>query len=442
MRWVVRGKDAGSAHSSKLWARPRTPHRAAQRGPAAQGFILKRVLKLTLEEARRLAVAKQRLAGPPPEAILPLVRELGCLQLDPTSAVARSHLLVLWSRLGRFDLAELDRLLWEERSLFEYWAHAASIVVTDDYGIHRLLMRDVASANGYWRRRLEWMERNEPLRLHILETLAARGPLPARELDHPSVEVWESTGWTGGQGVERMLAFLWSSGRILVAGRTTRGRLWDLPERVLPREVLEAPELPTRTIVRLAAERSLRALGVATRKQIAEHFTRGRYPGLPEALAELEADGTILEAEVEGQRETWYVHADDLPELERVRAGEWAPRTTLLSPFDNLICDRKRTERLFGFEFRLEIYVPKAKRRHGYFVMPILHGDRLIGRVDPLLDRKRRRLVLNAVHAEPGAPAAGRAIRGAVEELAAFVGAEDVAYPADVPRPWRRSLSS
>jgi uncharacterized protein YcaQ len=224
-------------------------------------------LRLTLEEARRLAVAKQGLAGPRPEAILPLVRELGCLQLDPTSAVARSHLLVLQSRLGRFDPAELDRLLWEERSLFEYWAHAASIVLTEDYGIHRLLMRDVAAANGYWRRRLEWMERNEPLRRHILETLADRGPLPARELDHPGVEAWESSGWTGGQGVERMLAFLWTSGRVLVAGRTARGRLWDLPERVLPPEVLEAPELPEREIVSRAAESSLRALGVATRSR-------------------------------------------------------------------------------------------------------------------------------------------------------------------------------
>lgn len=400
------------------------------------------MLRLTLEEARRLAVAKQRLAGPPPEAILPLVRELGCLQLDPTSAVARSHLLVLWSRLGRFEPTELDRLLWEERSLFEYWAHAASIVLTEDYGIHRLLMRDVAAANGYWRHRLEWMERNEPLRRHILETLADRGPLPARELHHPAAQVWESSGWTGGQTVERMLAFLWTSGRVLVAGRTARGRLWDLPERVLPSEVLEAPELRAPEIVSRAAQRSLRALGVATRKQVAEHFTRGRYPDLQSVLEELEAAGTVVRAEVEGGPETWYVHAEDLPMLERLRAGGWEPRTTLLSPFDNLICDRARTERLFGFEFRLEIYVPKAKRRYGYFVMPILHGDRLVGRVDPVLDRKRRRLVLNGMHAEPRAPAAGRAIRRAVEDLAAFVGAEDVAYPAETPRPWSRALSS
>jgi uncharacterized protein len=385
-------------------------------------------------------VTKQRLAGPPVDGILPLVGELGCLQLDPTNVVARSHLLVLWSRLGSFDTAELDRLLWEERRLFEYWAHAASIVPTESYPLHRLRMRDLRREGGYWSRRWEWMKRNDATRRSILEKLAERGPLPTRELDDPSIEPWESTGWTGGQTVERMLAFLWAQGEILVAGRTSRGRLWDLPERVLPREVLEAPELPTEEVVRRAAQISLRALGVATPKQIADHFTRGWYPDLPARLAELEADGRVLHAEVEGLRGDWYLHGDDLPLLERLRAGEWEPRTTLLSPFDNLIAGRERTAMLWGFEFRIEIYVPKAKRQHGYYVLPILHGDRFIGRVDPALDRKSGVLRLNAIYAEPAAPAAGRVIRAVLEELAAFAGAEEIEYPADVPRRWARSL--
>jgi uncharacterized protein YcaQ len=393
-----------------------------------------------LDEARRLAVTKQRLAGARVTGVLPLVRELGCLQLDPISVVARSHLLVLWSRLGSSDTAELDRLLWEERSLFEYWAHAASIVPTEHYPLHRLRMRDLRSEGGYWGRRWEWMQRNDPVRRSILEKLAERGPLPTRELDDPSIEPWESTGWTGGQTVERMLAFLWAQGEILVGGRTTRGRLWDLPERVLPREVLEAPELPTEEIVRRAAQISLRALGVATPKQIADHFTRGWYPDLPVRLAELEAEGRVLRAEVEGLRGDWYVHAEDLPLLERLRSGEWEPRTTLLSPFDNLVADRQRTAMLWDFDFRIEIYVPKAKRQYGYYVLPILHGDRLIGRVDSALDRKARVLRLNRVYAEPGAPAAGRAIRRALEELAAFAGAEAIEYPADVPRRWAAAL--
>jgi uncharacterized protein len=387
-------------------------------------------------------VTKQGLAGPRPDDLLPLVRELGCLQLDPISVVARSHQLVLWSRLGPYDTAELDRLLWEERSLFEYWAHAASIVLTENYPLHRLRMQDLRREGGYWSRRWEWMKRNDAIRRNVLERLRERGPLPARELNDPSIEPWESSGWTAGQTVERMLAFMWAQGEILVAARTTRGRLWDLPERVLPREVLEDAELSTQEIVRRAAQISLRALGVATPRQIADHFTRGWYPDLPARLDELESEGLVVQAEVEDLPGPWYVHADDVSALGRLRAGDWEPRTTFLSPFDNLILGRERTEQLWDFEFRLEIYVPKAKRRYGYYVLPILHGERLIGRIDPTFDRKRRVLTLNAVYAEPGAPAAGRAIRGTVGELAAFVGAEAIEYPAEVPRRWARSLRS
>jgi uncharacterized protein len=347
---------------------------------------------------------------------------------------------VLWSRLGAFDPAELDRLLWQDRSLFEYWAHAASIVPTENYPLHRLRMRELRREGGYWARRWEWMERNDPIRRSILEKLAERGPLPTRELDDPTIEPWESSGWTGGQTVERMLAFLWAQGEILVARRTVRGRLWDLPERVLPAEVLEADELPTEEIVRRAAQISLRALGVATPRQIADHFTRGLYPDLAARLADLEAGGVVLRVEVDGLRGDWYLHADDVPVLGRLRGGEWEPRTTLLSPFDNLLADRERTELLWDFGYRIEIYVPKAKRRYGYYVLPILHGDRLVGRVDPAFDRKRRILRLNTIYAEPGAPAAGRAIRGAVEELAGFLGAEAIEYPKDVPSRWARSL--
>jgi uncharacterized protein len=138
----------------------------------------------------------------------------------------------------------------------------------------------------------------------------------------------------------------------------------------------------------------------------------------------------------------WYVHADDLPLLERLEAGDWRPRTTLLSPFDNLIIDRERTQRLFGFHYRMEIYVPKAARRYGYYVLPVLHGDRLVGRVDPVMDRARGRLVVNAVHAEPDAPAAaGAAVAGALEELAAFLGAGGVELRQPPPQVWRTGFA-
>lgn len=406
---------------------------------------------VTLAAVRRLAVAKQRLAGARPAAdaagILDLVRDLGCLQLDPTSAVERSHWLVLWSRLGAFERAHLDQLLWQERRLFEYWAHAASIVLTEDYPIHHLRMRGYAKGDGAWLLRTrEWTTENRSLRRHVLTRLRRDGPLRARDIEDNSVSPWRSSGWSGGRNVDRMIGFLWTKGKIMVAGRAGGQKLWDMSERCLP-DWTPREHLPNHEIVRRAAQRSLRALGVATAKQIEWHYTRFRYPGLPRALAELESEGLIQRAQVQANGGTWpggwYIHAEDAPLLERLQAGDWQPRTTLLSPFDNLICDRERTEQLFNFRFRIEIYVPKAKRQYGYYVLPILRGDRLIGRVDPLMNRARKRLTINAVHAEPDAPmtkSVAREIAGSIESLAAFLGAREIVYGENVPAGWRSAL--
>jgi hypothetical protein len=267
-----------------------------------------------------------------------------------------------------------------------------------------------------------------------------------RALEDRSQVAWKSSGWSSNQNVQRMLNILWSAGRIMVARRVGAGRLWDLSERCLPewtpRERLPAPEVVSR-----AAQRSLRALGVATAKQIANHFTRGRYPGLDSVLETLVKEGHIIPAQVRSVGATWpgqwYVHQRDVPLIDGLAHGEWHPRTTLLSPFDNLILDRARTEILFNFRFRLEIYTPKAKREHGYFVLPILHRDRLIGRVDPRMDRKRNQLVIHAVHAEADAPATratARAVMVAIEELASFLGARYVAVAPNVPQSWSSVL--
>jgi uncharacterized protein YcaQ len=401
--------------------------------------------------ARRLILGRQRLAGPPPpaagpEAIMEVATDLASLQLDPISVVARSHLLVLWSRLGRFDPAELEALLWRERRLFEYWANAAAIVCTEDYPIHSLLMRRYPSARYAHNRRVRlWLAENQALRRSVLRQLRAGGPLPSRALEDRARSAWRSSGWTQGRNVERMLDVLWTQGRIMVAGRQGQQRLWDLAERWLP-PWAPTRRPPEREVVRLAAQRSLRALGVATARDIDRHFTAGRYPGLSSVLAGLERSGRVERVRLADDGTEWpgpwYVHADDLPLLERLQAGEWQPRTTLLSPFDNLIIDRERTERLFGFHFRMEIYVPKAARRYGYYVLPVLHGDRLIGRVDPAMDRRRGRLVVNAVHAEPDArPAAGPAVATALHELAAFLGAADVELRRPPPSVWRQAFS-
>jgi uncharacterized protein YcaQ len=404
---------------------------------------------ISLEILRRLAVASQRLAGPPPPAgrdgIRRLIEDLGCIQLDPISVVARSHLLVLRSRIGAFDREDLEALLWQDRSLFEYWAHAASIVATNDYPIHRLLMRTyLTGESGHDRKWRAWVEANRGLLRHVMRRLRRDGPLRTRDLEDRSVVGWRSSGWNQGRNVDRILEYLWARGTIMVAGRSGGLKTWDLSERCLP-DWTPRERLSEGQVVRRAAERSLRALGVGRQRDIREHFTRGRYPGLPHALAKLEREGRIERVRVaDGGGEwpdPWFVHTHSLPALERIQAGEWEPRTTLLSPFDNLVCDRARTELLFNFRYRVEIYVPKAQREFGYYALPVLHGDRLIGRVDAAMDRKRATLMTQAMHAEPNAPAdAGPAVAGAIDDLAGFLGATRVDYGTEVPSPWRRAL--
>src|SRR5258708_21415491 len=239
------------------------------------------------------------------------------------------------------------------------------------------------------------------------------GPVPSRALEEGGVDPkeWVSTAWTWGRNVSRMLDFLQMQGKIMVAGRSGGQKLWDLTERVLP-PWTPRDRLSEREIVRRAAERSLRALGVATPLQISRHFLRGRYTDLPRVLAHLEKQGRVRRIQIRdaaggpwpGQ---WYIHTADLPLLDSLSDADWAAsaRTTLLSPFHNLICAPPRTVQLFDFKFAIEIYVPQSKRQFGYYVLPILHGDRLIGRIDPLMDRAKGRLRVNAVYAEAGAPA-------------------------------------
>lgn len=407
---------------------------------------------LSLTTARRLCIARQGLDGsappqPDPRAMLDLVRQIGCLQLDPISAVARSHLLVLWSRLGAFDSAELDHLLWRERQLFEYWAHAASIVLTEDYPIHHYRMRTHRDAASGWGQRVrQWVQENHALRDHILNEIREKGPLPSKHFEDKSEADWYSSGWTAKRNVSQMLGYLWEVGDILVATRKSGHRYWDLSERCLPAWT-PRDALPPHEVTRRAAQKSLRALGVATQRQIEQHYTRSRYPGLPQVLAELEREGLIeavtIARDGAALKGRWYLHRDDLPLLEQIEAGDWQPRTTLLSPFDNLICDRARTELLWDFDYSIEIYVPKEKRKYGYYVLPILHGERLIGRIDPLLDRRSRTLHVHNVYAEADAPLdreTGRAVVGAIEALAAFLGAGRIAYGENIPPGWKSAF--
>lgn len=377
-------------------------------------------LGLSLREARRLAIRGQHLAGPEPaqgiDGIRQVLRGLRVLQIDPVNVVARSHLLVLWSRLGGFDRDDLDTLLWRERWLFEYWAHAASIVLTEDYPIHRAMMANYRVAvEG--RPKQEWLAANEDFRRYVLDRLRTCGPLSGDAIEDRAALSWTSTGWTNGRNVERMLDILWKQGVVTVAGREGQRRLWGLAD--FP----AVEDLPQAEVVARSAEHALRALGVARARDVKRHFTIGRYPGL-----DLQRAGWARPVRVEGGNEQWWVHRDVLGLLDE----EWRSRTTLLSPFDNLICDRDRTERLWGFTYRNEMYVPKHKRQFGCYVMPVLAGERLIGRVVPRMDRRRGELVIEGVFAErefAGAGAGtGHQVTAAIQSLASFAGAASVSY--------------
>ncbi len=278
----------------------------------------------------------------------------------------------------------------------------------------------------------EWLEANAAFRRFVLRELRRRGPLRARDLEDRTVVPWKTGGWNDGspRNVALLLDVLWSKGEVMIVGRDGQQRLWDLAERRLPANV---PRLAPSEVARRVVETQLRARGVTTTTWVGRLFD-GRAPGWERALGELVRDGLAVPVAIDGMPGTWYAHAD-------VLAGGFRPRTTLLSPFDDLIAHRERTEALFDFVFRLEIYVPKAKRRWGYFVLPILDGDQLIGRIDPRFDRRTGVLHVNAVHAEPAAPAsAGPRVAAAIGELAAWLGASDIAHGSTMPRDWRRAL--
>jgi len=397
------------------------------------------VLRVSAAAVRRLAIRNQRLAGPVPrvrpdaQALLDTCRALRCLQLDPTAVVARSHLLVLFSRHGAFDETLFHEIAYGERALFEYWAHEASYVLSEDLPIHRHLMRP---PHGWRTRMAAWWESEHEFRAYILERLERDGPLRARDIEDRAKVPWESTGWTHARNVARMLDLMWVRGIVGISRREGAQRVWDLMERCLPPHAPDE-DLEEEEVTRRAAPKAIRALGAARIPHIRAHFTRNRYPHLQRVL---ETHDELQRIEVDGLGDDWWVHAEDVDALTR---DDFRPRTALLSPFDNLLCDRARTEQLFGFSHRLEIYTPKAKRRWGYFVLPILDGDRLVARADLAMDRKTNTLVALAVHAEPRVPRGRRlpaAIRRELERLAAWRGATGVQV-RQAPPAWRPVLA-
>jgi uncharacterized protein YcaQ len=345
-----------------------------------------------VEEARRIAVRSQLLDGTATD-MLATIRRLGFLQLDPIAAVAPAQHVVLWSRLGSYDVADLDRLCFGSRSLFEW---DAFLWPTEQLPLVRGFMRRWRSSSHYkaerWVR--DFLAENRGFRRYVLRELDRRGPLLSRELEDRSAGEKEERRWYGSRNVGLMLTSLHLRGEVAVAGRVSGQRLWDLSGRVLP----ETEALTTSEAERIHREDRFRALGI--------RLGDGGFEAHPEAI-----DG-------------------DVPD-----------RVTFLSPFDRLIHDRDRAEALFGFHYRLEMFVPKAKRVYGYYVLPILRGTAIIGRIEPVFDRRTGVLRIAAVWAEPEAPAAaGAEIRGTIDELAAWLGAESVDIGGNLPRIWARAL--
>ena len=378
--------------------------------------------------------------------IVSVIRDLGFVQWDPVDVVAPSHLITLWSRVGKFRMSDLDRLLWDDKKLFEHWSHAASIVLTEDYPLFYSLMKrypeSLSKSWGGWKARArKWLAENKGLRNKILKELG-KGPLRLSEFEDHARGKRSADGWTSGSDVSTALFHMQMSGDVMVVGHEGRQNIWGLSETFLPSWVARN-ELPEQEVEREGAERTIRALGTASPSEINRYFLRGRYLDLKKALERLQEESTVHRVHVTGLGGERYIHDRDVQLLESMNSRVWQPRMSLLAPFDNLLAVREGTSRLFGFDYVHENFLPKNKRKFGTYVLPILWGDRFIGRVDPKMDRENERLVVNSIHAEPGAPKdkeVALKIRETIENLAEFLGAKEVEYTARVPKHWRNSL--
>jgi hypothetical protein len=326
--------------------------------------------RLTKQEARRIAVRAQVLDSARPPDLVTLVERLTMLQLDPTAAIAPSADLVAWSRLGSsYQPADLQRALEQDRTLVEF---DAVVRPMRDVGLY---LAGASEPLAYGKAR-EWLRENEPFRRDVLDRLRKSGPVPSRGIPDTSIVEWPSTGWTNDRNVTRMLEILVTRGEVAVSGRVGRERLWDLAERVYPPDI-EVPTVAEST--RIRNEKRLASLGIARR----------RTKAMPVEPVDVGDAGEA--AEVEGVKGQWRVDPALLDD-------HFEGRTALLSPFDRLIHDRVRAMELFDFLYTLEMYKPAAQRRWGYFALPILHHDRLIGKVDAAADRKAGVLRVRAIH--------------------------------------------
>jgi uncharacterized protein YcaQ len=383
------------------FSNPLIPMACRWRGPAGRGeqaanLAGMNVHKLSRRDARRIAVRAQLLDLPRPKALLEVVHQLTLLQADATAAVAPNAHLVAWSRIGSgYSTAELEDAL-AGRALVEL---NGMIRPAEDLVMYRAEMEERRRGERGWPQTRAWILDNDAARRDILDRLGSSGPLRAKDIPDTCAVPWQSSGWNNDRNVILLLECMMRRGEVAVAGRQGRDRLWDLAERIYP----DDPAVPAGEALRFRNEWRLRSLGIA----------RSRAPVCPGEPQDVGEAGE--QAEVEGVRGSWQVDPSLLGQ-------SFAGRTALLSPLDRLVFDRKRMTELFEFDYQLEMYKPAARRRWGYFALPILHGDRLIGKLDATADRKSGVLRVDAIHEDaPFGEAVTDAVRAEIEDLAQWL---------------------
>jgi uncharacterized protein len=411
-----------------------------------------------LRAVTRLFLERQHLTRPRTATLTAgrlgrFVADVGGLQLDSINVLERAHYLTVWSRFGPYDRAALDRLVYRRRLLFEYWAHAACLVPTTMLPWWRRAMLDYRLRHTGWS---DWLRRNPKVLAQVKAAVLANGPMGGSDFEgrRPA----GGGGWWRWRPVQHALHYLWMTGALTVHSRQHFHKRYDLLERAIPHAAGCEP-VSTAEFQRWHLERSLHAMGAATDTDLAGYLTFPRFgPGGRRApLRAMLQSGEVREVEVEGSSARWLVLARDLPALDRARrAPAPAQGTTLLSPFDSLLWYRGRVARLFGFDYRIEVYTPGDRRVHGYYTLPILHRGHLIGRVDAKTHRLERRLEVRHVHFEPWVAAAGTppagddrldqevalaGVAAALASLAAFVDGDTTVLRRVTPHRWRTPLA-
>ncbi|MCA1248744.1 winged helix-turn-helix domain-containing protein [Massilia sp. MS-15] len=369
--------------------------------------------ELSIGAARALHLAAQDMLAPrrtraAKADVLAAIRRMGMLQIDTISVVARSPYLVLWSRLGDYQPAWLDELL-AEGALFEYWAHEACFLPIEDYGLYRHRMLDPEALG--WKYSANWMRERAAEAAALLERVRRQGPVRAADFARSD---GKAGGWWGWKPEKRTLEALFTAGQLMIARRHNFQRIYDLAERVHP-AWHDSHMPPIEAVRRRFVLHTVRALGLARAAWIPDyHRSRRPHPD-PDALVE---QGLLLRGRVAGWDGPVYIHPDHATLAGQAMAGALAPRlTTLLSPFDPIVWDRRRALELFGFDYRLECYTPAAQRRYGYFTLPILRRGALVGRVDAKAHRKEGLFELRSIHLEPGVRTSARLVADVVGAL-------------------------